>query len=75
MTDKEIQDIIATNKALLMSHLEHGIVKDPALFWAGKMSSIITPMQSGSIYNFSNAFKILVAYKEEYDKVIFERTK
>ncbi len=49
-------------------------IGDKALFWAGKMSSLIGDLETCSPLEISRNVELLVFCKEKYDKVIFERS-
>ncbi len=48
---------------------------DKALFWAGKMSSLISDLETCYPLGISRNVELMVFCKEEYDKIIFERAK
>ena len=59
----------------LKKAMESKIVKDPALFWAGKMSDYIGLLEGSRPDSFSGFVDILVRLKQEYDSIIFGRVK
>ncbi len=69
-----ILDSLSRERANLKSLMKKNIVKDPALFWAGRMSIQVDTLRNGSLSDFSEHFSYLLLLKSEYDKVIFART-
>lgn len=60
------------SKNRLATLMEKGVVKNPALFWSGMMSTYIARLAMCSTFQLSDNIEMLVAIKVAYDEVIYE---
>jgi len=72
--NSEVIRYIKEQKMVLKKLVKEGIVKDPALFWSGRMSFHVEMLSMCSPSTMSSRFDFLRACTKEYDRVIFERT-
>lgn len=72
---KTVSEIINEYKKDLKDSLESGIVKDPALFWAGRMSQLSYIVCRTSLGGLGNIISVLESVRQEYDQEIFSRIK
>lgn len=54
--------------------IEAGIVKDPALYWAGRMSSTIRELYDGKATDINKYLCQAIEYADEYDYILVSRT-
>jgi hypothetical protein len=69
MTDVYSQ--IAEQRLAAKKFVEQG--GDEALFWAGRMSLLISEMERSHLQEIGNNFQLLIFLKEEYDDCITSR--
>lgn len=60
----------------LKRYLEDGTVKDPAVFWSGRMSQLVKVVCNTPIVKMhSYTFELLDLVRQEYDEIMFSRAK
>ncbi len=72
MNEQTRNDVIY-QKSILEDAIKDGTIKEPALFWAGRMSQTIQRGYQATIPNISDYFELLKVYSEKYDEIIFGR--
>lgn len=72
---RSIYDTISDYREELKVYLQDNTVKDPALFWAGKMSILVHSIYLLPLANIGNIMELLHRVSEEYDDIIFKRVK
>ena len=74
MKDTDVFARVVHDEETLETLLENGTVRDPALFWSGRMALTVHAMAVCHVSDISDHFQILEAYTKMYDRVIQERT-
>lgn len=68
-----VYDYIEEQKKRLEVMVAKGSIKDPALFWAGLMSTWATMTHKGTVAALSYNFQVLMAVVDEYDRAIMSK--
>jgi len=65
-----VYDYIEEQKKRLEVMVTKGSIAEPALFWAGLMSTWATMTNKGTVADLSYNFQVLMAVVSEYDREI-----
>lgn len=74
MNDKIIEVIENWEKDLKFL-ISKDKIKDEALYWASKMTQLISILEHSSLVGISDKFELLCKVKNIYDQIIFSRVK